>query len=850
MLIIDKLVTDILNDDYFVDIFEKCKIKSSANNFQNQISLILTRKEFLDSLKFADILSNSNNSIARNKAYQIITSLNSYYKNEPYYKTVSKSVFGKLGNFPAISFLETKNLNNSILPIFHQVELSSKQIIQRVPNSKNLHFTDSQYELFSRLSNSTEFSFSGPTSMGKSFLIKSFIKKVVKNSPPENICIVVPTRALINQFSIDLKKELSDLLENYKYKVFTNSNVSELITEEVFNYIFVLTPERLISYISQDTNPKIGFLFIDEAHKLASNSDSRSITTYTAIEKVQKKYGNIKLYFSSPNVSNPEIFLNLFDRTSKNNFYSTDESPVTQNLYFVDLINKNFELHSKERVINLNENNSFEKFDNEIDFISTVGLNKNNLVYCNSKRKTIEKAIQFSTNVKNSNESQLVLKAIQNIQNYIHPDYYLAEVLKKGVAFHYGKLPQLIRNLVEDLYKKEEIQNVFCTSTLLEGVNMPTQNIFILDNKNGTRKLDPIDFWNLSGRAGRLAQELEGNIFCIQYEGFEWDNKEIFRKEKINLQPTILNRIDRNLIKIEKILNSKDVSGSVTETEILKYIANIIKSDTLEIEANYKSPVINKLIEKNKDKILELAKDKSKNYIIPNVILKFNQTIDFDIQNNVYLELKKSKKEIKLPPSNDINYNVCLTVLERFYDLYAWNKAEKKLQNRNSLKYYAVLMNQWINGFSLSQIISQSIDWQQNNNGKIRITYNELAPFDKRNKKHINLLIENTIDDIEYVLRFLLEKYFNHYYQIVEKLKGIENAGENWATLLEYGTQNRIVIALQNLGISRNTAIKLFKDYRQALTIVDGKLISINKREILRNYNRDSLEYEELKNVL
>ena len=82
MLIIDILVTDILNDDYFLDIFEKCKIKSSANNFQNQISLELTRKEFIDSLKFADILSNSNNSIARNKAYQIITSLNSYYKNE------------------------------------------------------------------------------------------------------------------------------------------------------------------------------------------------------------------------------------------------------------------------------------------------------------------------------------------------------------------------------------------------------------------------------------------------------------------------------------------------------------------------------------------------------------------------------------------------------------------------------------------------------------------------------------------------------------------------------------------------------------------------------------------------
>lgn len=850
MLLIDKLVTDILNDEYFLKVFDKCTISSASNNFQSKSSVSLNQKEFIDSLRFSDILSNSKNSDARSKSYQIITALNSAYYKDPFYKTVSKSVFSRLGNFPAISFLTNKNSNYAILPLLNQVEMASKELIQQVPNSKDLYFTDSQYELFSRISNSTEFSFSGPTSMGKSFLIKSLIKKVLKNSPPENICVVVPTRALINQFSIDLKAELSELLEDYKYKIFTNSNFSELLTEEVFNYIFVLTPERLISYMSQNDNPPIGFLFIDEAHKLASNLDSRSITAYTAIEKVQKEYGNIKMYFSSPNVSNPEVFLKLFNRSDKNNSYSTNESPVTQNLYFVDLINREIELYSGQTILSLTENIDLKEIEDEVKFIVTVGQGKNNLIYCNSKRKTIEKAIEFSGNLSDVPVSTSIAKAIKNITKYIHPDYYLIDLLKKGVAFHYGKLPQLIRNLVEELYKEEEIQNIFCTSTLLEGVNMPTQNIFILDNKNGSRKLEPIDFWNLSGRAGRLAKELEGNIFCIQYEGFDWDNKAIFKKEKINLKPTVLNRIDRNLIKIEKILNSKNVSGSETEVEILKYISNIIKSDTLELDSNYKSPVINKLIEKNKERILELAQNKTKDYEIPHTILNFNQTIDFSIQNDVYLYLKKLKGEIKLPSSNDVNYSVCLKILEKFYDLYVWENAEKKLRNRNSLKYYAVLMNQWINGFTLSQIISQSIDWQQQSNGKIKITHDELVLFDRYNKKHINILIEKIIDDIEYVLRFLLEKYFNHYYQIVEKIKGKENAGENWATLLEYGTQNRIIIALQNVGISRNTATKIFKDHHSCLTIIEGKLSSINKKKLLQNIGRDSMEYDELIKVL
>jgi hypothetical protein len=160
--------------------------------------------------------------------------------------------------------------------------------------------------------------------------------------------------------------------------------------------------------------------------------------------------------------------------------------------------------------------------------------------------------------------------------------------------------------------------------------------------------------------------------------------------------------------------------------------------------------------------------------------LNFNQTINFDVQNKVYKQLVRTKKTF---PANNINYQTCLKVLESFYALYDWNKAEKKLQNKNSLKYYAVLMNEWINGFSLNQIINQTIDWKATNNYTIQVNYNEYVPFNKQNKAHINIIIEQIIEDIEYILRFLLEKYFNHYYQILVKILGENKAGENWATL-------------------------------------------------------------------
>jgi replicative superfamily II helicase len=851
MLLIDRLISDIQTDEYFQKLFEKCLLLSAEYNLKSSIETLFTDKELIDILRFADILSNSKDSDSRNKSYQIITALNHKYSTNPIYKTFSKSVFSKLGNFPAFDYLVNRNSNLAELPLLHEIELESKKIIQQVPNSENTFFTDTQFEVFSKLSSNIEFSFSGPTSMGKSFIIKSFIKNIIKNSPPENIVIIVPTRALINQFSIDLKSDFGELLETYKYKILVNSNVSDFLTEEKYNYIFVLTPERLISYLSQDNNPPIGFLFLDEAHKLASKTDSRSITTYTAIEKVQKKYGNVKLYFASPNVSNPDIFLKLFDRNTEQRYYQTDESPVSQNLYFIDLQNKNYELYANNQTINLNQQVQFHNITDELDLINFIGNDKNNLIYCNSKRKTIEKANLFASKLSGFQPATNVRNAVRNIREYIHKDYYLADFLLKGVAFHHGKLPQLIRNVVEDLYKSEEIKNVFCTSTLLEGVNMPTQNIFILDNKNSTKLLEPIDFWNLSGRAGRLAKELEGNIFCVQSNDFEWKNKEIFKKAKINIEPTILNNIDKNLVKIEKILQSKNISGTNEEKEILEYIANIIKIDSLEIDSNYTSPVITKLIDKNKDKIIRLAKSKTENYEIPKFILNYNQTINFDIQNEVYKQLVRTKQTL---PASNINYSTCLQVLESLYELYDWKNAEKRLQNKNSLKYYAVLINEWINGFSLSQIINQTIDWNAKNNNKIIVGYDNnkplYEPFNKQDKVHINIIIERIIEDIEYILRFLLEKYFNHYYQILVKILGENNAGENWATLLEYGTQNRIVISLQNIGFSRNTALKINQHYRNALTIQGGKLQGIKKSLLMNSFRANSLEYEEVRKVL
>lgn len=91
-------------------------------------------------------------------------------------------------------------------------------------------------------------------------------------------------------------------------------------------------------------------------------------------------------------------------------------------------------------------------------------------------------------------------------------------MIKKGVAYHVGYLPSSIRTRIEALFQAGKITTMFCTSTLLEGVNLPADNLFITDNKIFRSQMNPVDFRNLIGRVGRISFNLYGNVFFVSEE--------------------------------------------------------------------------------------------------------------------------------------------------------------------------------------------------------------------------------------------------------------------------------------------------------------------------------------------
>lgn len=80
--------------------------------------------------------------------------------------------------------------------------------------------------------------------MGKSFIMRMFIKEHIQSGDVNNYVILVPTKALINEVSSKITADLKELLAEHDYKIVTAAGA--LALKEKHNFIFVLTPERFL----------------------------------------------------------------------------------------------------------------------------------------------------------------------------------------------------------------------------------------------------------------------------------------------------------------------------------------------------------------------------------------------------------------------------------------------------------------------------------------------------------------------------------------------------------------------------------------------------------------------------
>ncbi|MEB2282593.1 DEAD/DEAH box helicase [Lysinibacillus xylanilyticus] len=847
MSFLNELANKALKDPYLESLIyklEKFYGYHFINSFCNES---LNEKEYSDLLRFGDILCRSKNTEARNLSYKIISLLYNFYKGDKFFKLHAATVMVKLGNFPSLQLaVNSEQINLDEV----KIESIIKETYQIAPGSNNI-FTDAQYKVFEELKDSNHFSFSGPTSFGKSFIIESFIKYLIKErNASDNIVILVPTRALINQVTKKLKQEIVEP----KYKILSHPTVPLLYKNKGYKYIFVFTPERLISYLSND-NPAINYVFVDEAQKLISENDSRAPLFYHALMLAKRK--SVNLYFSSPNIINSDIFLQLFGNSVEETL-SVTENSVAQNRFFIDCIDKKaimFTENGKEIALPYKKYFANEHV-NLKNAIMTLGKGVQNIIYCNTVDDTINYALKFADNLDDKIDPRLS-SLIELVESTMHEEYYLNDCLQKGIAFHFGGLPQRIREKIEFLFREKVIDNIFCTSTLLEGVNLPAKNIFILSNAIGLKSFSDVDFWNLAGRAGRLTKDLSGNIICLRV---------INKKNRWNKPDKDLNVVRvKEISKVESILMTnkakfytnigKSIEGkhftrkniSDNEKKMLDSYANILAYHSL---TKTDSILRSKFIDYNQEGTSILHKLDS-NIEVPKEILAQSTNIKLIYQNNI---LTLGKMLPKVP--EEVDYKSCLAMLNILYDYYNWKGEEsggrKPLvkDDKSILTYYAVLMNSWINSKPLNVIIKDVIKYYTSNRRVIFLSSDQAVLFNPKNRFHINKLVNTIVSDIENVLRFRIKNYVSNYILLRSEIED-DSSVADWSEYLEYGTTDKIIIELQNLGFPRHLATLLKNKYIHFF-IIENNIITDFNEEKLKNafdkekYNEEFIELLEI----
>lgn len=647
-----------------------------------------------------------------------------------------------------------------------------------------------------------------------------------------NFAVIVPTKALINEVSSKIINDLKELLKEHNYRLITSAGALSL--KEEHNFIFVLTPERLLYLLIGNPSINIDYLFIDEAHKISSKG-SRSAFYYKVVDMLCRKEEKPHVIFASPNIPNPEIYLKLIPEAYNINEQklTTSFAPVSQMKYLIDLPNKTIEVFNDNNK-NFIEVAEIKREATVCELITRLGGEGQNIIYCPGINKAITYALDFAKNKVKKNDQKLITLA-KDIANEVHRDYYLADLIPKGVAYHIGYLPSTIKMRIEELYREGLIETLFCTSTLMEGVNLPADNLFVTDYKVGRGRMSAIDFKNLIGRVGRIEYNLYGNVFLMRPE--EKVKSEIFvellkgdiPEQKLSIVTELSNnqktKIVESLLQGDVQLKKYPKNQTNEGYSLMRKFTGILLRDIMKGNKSLVWKEFSHLLDKETENEIKSIFNKSENRPDDDI------NVSVDQSNNLTIAIIKGLKYPEINENNNVDYGDLLAFLEVLCKIFKWEIYERTTLGNKSkngkhgkLRWYAVILSQWIKGTGLSFIMEKGLEYKRDRpktgvmlNGKI-IDYSD-------SKEHRNIAISETLAAIENVILFSISNYFLRFSNEYKRIHGVESFHNDWYEYVEYGTTNPLSIMLQRNGFSRETSTYIKKNRNEyVVETIDGDI--------------------------
>jgi replicative superfamily II helicase len=808
MSIVEAVCEQIRGSSNFIADYSAIAHQSILNNVGLEHAIFLDEEAVRRLVQSATIFAQSNDPEWRQIAYRISIGALAYAQELEGLEEAVRLILARLGNHPAIRFAFSDAPEPKTLP----AQIFFEMVGRKIDNTVNVGgsstvLTDMQKTVWDALLSGNSVALSAPTSAGKSFVFFTYINQTKLTHPDSNIVYLVPSRALISQVADDLRS--SEMESSFDV---TTVPLAVTATDKG-TPIYVLTPERLqvLFYLAPDL--VFNLAIVDEAHLISEGS--RGVVLHSVLEELERRKSDIQFLFSSPQVRNPEMFGAVIGRSNVETIATKDVS-VAQNIILLkgDLADSrriHVKLWDSGNEVQLTEiDATIPVYDSRSRLIYLswrLGAGSQNLVYATGPASCEDIALKLkdlindpdvSPEIRQASPSEEVQQARTALSRFakeaVHSTYVLADTVRDGIGFHYGRIPALLRNAIEDSFSAGHLNYIICTSTLLQGVNLPARNIFMENPHKGyEHPIEPVDFWNLAGRAGRLGKDFQGNVFLVDYDQWEVEPLSGPKDEPVrsSLEKTLLMSSAEFL---EYVVSSDEPSGEapVFESTFSKLLRDHRRGHldgTLDRIPTLQTDI--------KTKIKQAIESADAQISIQVDTLDASPQISGYRQQELYdymcdkIEEKGPEYLIPLHPSGNWKQ-----VLDKLYPIFARVHRYIELRSGNHHRYWAPLALRWMRGDPLPMIIDAAISYHKTQN---------------KNRSN-RTVIREVLDAVENDLRFKYVNLLACYTAVLRQSlqdKGFEKYAQNIPALtlfLELGAASTTMIHLMSLGLSRHTA--------------------------------------------
>lgn len=648
---------------------------------------------------------------------------------------------------------------------------------------------DSQYVMFS-----------GPTSSGKSRLLKEYMKFKYSNIDEFQAIYIVPTRALISEVSGEFRSAFDDDII-----VQTGAFLDEIEDDQ---FLLVLTPERCLNLFDSGNSDilDIDLVFLDEVQNLESNS--RGALFENVLGSIHEMWPEAQILGAGPYISNPgEILSDAIGVESEE--IETSFTPVVhleakfvfeRYAKYIDVWINSLNEDPINRKINKPTGLSYSttKKQTKKKLVEEFGEEDQIILYSTTRKNAENAAISIEEGRSQSTTHKRVLELKEFLQEVIHEEYSLARCLEHKVAFHHGRVPEVARHEIESLYRDEVIDTIACTPTLLEGVNLPAEKMFIIDPGKGIdQELSSFEFQNLTGRVGRVGSKLFGTVIYVDQSEDNWTKGRLKDDEEKEVVSATKRTIQENW---EKLINNIDADDlDSIEDDALRYTITILRNKYLKSNHDVKAYLKNKNVDESEINCINNKLDKKLESIqIPEAILKRNPTVDPVLQDRLYKQVKRDQSKWDIKPYNlQKKFFYVVKELNKIFSFVkdkdagiemSRDESEVESRNINELKYTAYF---WLSGQSYKEIINKRENY-----------------FD--DEDDIDKIINDVMSIVNKDVRFITERYFKILCDILSQIDDYDNEFMlNFDKRLERGVIDSTKLKMIDMGIDRSIALNI-----------------------------------------